>query len=593
MEFQQTNILSMTGNSNFATISDLANYVDLTTNQTIASGAIKTFTTLPQSSAVPSTGNQLVNKTYVDGAFVTLGTTQTITGAKTINANLRLNNTRQLIFGTTTGAVLNFTGIAMYYDNQAGGTHSFFVSGLPSVDIDTTGLIIRNGKYINFWNGSFIYEDGGGSHLDYNTPTGFYHSLRINNVEQFKIDATTGATFSGEIRMKYPYSFFPNGAFTGGSMKGTAGGGFRFDADVGESYNFYCDSTLALTIQGTGIALPNNQTLTLGAGTCTLSYNPTLTSLQYKVPTGTNYHRWYGGTTELMSLSNVAFYGLRTTNIDIFLTQNNHLYMDTSNNGIWIDLSGNLNHQANSGTGRNNFYTGATLGAYVNASGITMVDNGILTFGTTLATTNIGSTASFLQYNVPTGKTHLFRINTTSVVEILTSGIRIYGGYYMRTGSGGAFGTSVFNNSWVFPNLTAWVDTTNIGNYTISDKRIKKNIVKARPILDRLCKLSMIEYNYIENGLFKDDGIRHYGYIAQEIKAEFGDDFPNLTIGEDTDMTDDGYIQPIRVNAEFSNLFMGAVIELNAKVEAQQKIIEAQQKQIDGLMVAMAKLLSP
>ena len=163
----------------------------------------------------------------------------------------------------------------------------------------------------------------------------------------------------------------------------------------------------------------------------------------------------------------------------------------------------------------------------------------------------------------------------------------------------GSFGTNVFNNFWTFPNLACWIDTTNVGNYTISDIRIKKNIVEARPVLDRLCKLSMIEYTYIENGLFKDDGVRHYGYIAQEIKAEFPE-FPNLTIGEDTDMTEDGHIQPIRVNVEFSNLFLGAVIELNKKVETQQAQIESQQtqmeamqKQIDGLVLALSKIMSP
>jgi len=82
-----------------------------------------TYNVLPQSTAVPTLGPQLTNKTYVDGAitsglsgYVTLATNQTITGAKTINANLRLNNTRQLIFGTTTGGSINYTLPNLYYD---------------------------------------------------------------------------------------------------------------------------------------------------------------------------------------------------------------------------------------------------------------------------------------------------------------------------------------------------------------------------------------------------------------------------------------------------------------------------------------------
>jgi hypothetical protein len=64
--------------------------VDFVNNETV--GGIKTFTSLPESSAVPTTANQLTNKTYVDGAiiagsFVTTNTTQTITGAKTFSTN--------------------------------------------------------------------------------------------------------------------------------------------------------------------------------------------------------------------------------------------------------------------------------------------------------------------------------------------------------------------------------------------------------------------------------------------------------------------------------------------------------------------------
>ena len=707
MEFQQTNILSMTGNDDFATISDLSNYVDLTTNQTIASG-IKTFTTLPQSSAVPSTGNQLVNKTYVDGAFVTLGTTQTITGAKTINANLRLNNTRQLIFGTTTGGQINYTSPNLYYD-ITGGSHLFFVGGTPTVDFDTGGLLMRTGKKVQFYAGSTIDENSGGNSFDtnipsgytynfkinsvnklqvhptfgvyvadnlnlttqkyinwgggsfqqedtaglayvYNVPSTFNHSFKINNTEVVKISTdvngtlftfpagtimreytsfnwflyqlpashtlkyqvggvdimevsnagaiiyeslsmrngkrvtwdegftniaylrkdtttstldyevatgyshkfmvnavtqlllnTTGATFTGGIYMKTGQYIYPDDTFTGGSISGGGSGGIRFDADVGGNFRFINDSTLALTIDGTNITIPSNQTLQFGVTDSNISYQAGTTSMRFKVPAGSFSHKWFNGTTEIM---NLAYTTLSTLNL---LTNNSTINIGSTN---------------------------------------------ICTLKQDTATTAF-------RIDIPTGYTHRMRINSTTYLQVLTSGIQVTGGYFMRTGAGGAFGASVFNNSWVFPNLTAWVDGTNIGNYTISDRRIKKNIVEARPVLDRLCKLSMIEYNYIENGLFKDDGILHYGYIAQEIKAEFPE-FPNLTIGEDTDMTLDGHIQPIRVNAEFSNLFMGAVIELNKKVEQQQKQIEAQQKQIeaqqaqiDSLLVAMAKLLSP
>tara|TARA_R110000868_G_scaffold376173_1_gene641002 strand:+ start:149 stop:1900 length:1752 start_codon:yes stop_codon:yes gene_type:complete len=60
---------------------------------TVADNGITTFTLLPQCSSVPSTGNDLINKsygdaTYASGAgFVTLSTTQSISGAKTYTTN--------------------------------------------------------------------------------------------------------------------------------------------------------------------------------------------------------------------------------------------------------------------------------------------------------------------------------------------------------------------------------------------------------------------------------------------------------------------------------------------------------------------------
>jgi hypothetical protein len=68
-------------------------FATLAGSQTFTTG-IKTFTNLPESSAVSATANQLTNKTYVDGAIATAGGsyvsltgTQTITGAKTFTTN--------------------------------------------------------------------------------------------------------------------------------------------------------------------------------------------------------------------------------------------------------------------------------------------------------------------------------------------------------------------------------------------------------------------------------------------------------------------------------------------------------------------------
>lgn len=694
MDFQQTNILSMTGNSDFATTADLAGYVDLTTSQTITSG-IKTFNTLPQSSAVPSTANQLVNKTYVDGAFCTLGTTQTLTGAKTFNVNVRLNNTRNLIFGTTTGAVLNFTGANMYYDNQAGGGHYFFISGSPNLYIDSTGLNIESGKRIWF-NGARCSITDNGTQLVYDVPTGNSHSFRTNNVQRLTIDGN-GISLSADNRI-----FFASGSRI---VEEGVFSNILYDTPTGFKHQFRVNNVDAVAISAdanggiitfsggivmreyTGFQwllyqLPasnvlkyqvaGNDIMEIASGGAviyeslsmrdgkTIKWDEGFTEiaqirkdkvnkyLEYEVAS-TYRHRFSVNNVDLMSLSD-GFYGLRTNDIDIFLTRNKWFYMDTSNNGISCDLSGNMNYRSLSGTGRHKYFVGANevcsvdinglqmgvstipgtypkiyldytknnwvdgnsaslrlncssigshvwllnnvLLGYYNNSGLTMsVNNSAIVIGTTnLVSIRQNTTLLCMLYNVPTGYTHYFTINSAMRAEILNAGFRVVGGYYCRTGNAGAFGTNVFNTFWTGAVLQCWIDGVNVGNFTISDYRVKENITKARPVLDRLCKVEMIEYEMKDVGIFKKHG-RHHGFIAHQVQDLFPE-LDNIVSGEKDAVNEAGEIQPQSICAEFGNLYLSAIQELNAKVEAQQKQIEAQQAQIDGLLVAMAKIVS-
>jgi len=700
-----------------------SNLLEADTPETIT--AQWTYNVLPQSSVVPAVANDLVNKNYVDtlgAGYVNLTGTQTISGLKTFSSNVRINTARSLLLGTSTSTgILQYNTGGVYYDITPSGTHFFFINGLPIVDIEGTGLVIRTGKNLSFFGGSSFTENTGGNAFDVNIPTGFQYNFKINSVNKLQVHPTFGTYIADDLNMTtQKYLNWGGGSF---QQEDSAGSAYVYNvpsASYSHSFKFANVEKLKISSDTNGgiitfsggivmreytgfqwllYQLPasnvlkyqvaGNDIMEVASGGMTIYESLSMRDgktikwdegfteiaqirkdkvnkyLEYEVAS-TYRHRFSVNNVDLMSLSD-GFYGLRTNNIDIFLTRNKWLYMDTSNNGISCDLSGNMNYRALSGTGNHQFFVGANELCSIDIDGLTMgvstlpttypkifldytktnyirANGGGASFGSTEI--GYGSSASLLLYggtagalsetinsggfnfyrdnaliafgltngattcrlkqdtattafrlDAPTGYTHRMRINSTTYLQLTPSGLQITGGYFMRTGSGGAFGTSVFNNSWVFPNLTAWVDGTNIGNYMISDRRVKQNIVKARPILDRLCKLSMVEYNYIENGLFKDDGILHYGYIAQEIKAEFGEDFPNLTIGEDTDMTEDGqYIQPIRVNAEFSNLFMGAIQELNAKVEAQQKQIEAQQKimedqqrQIDQLLVLFSQ----
>jgi hypothetical protein len=99
----------LSNDNNIATTSWVTNhaqvgtYVDLINNQTIVSG-IKTFNTLPQSSVVPTLGDEFVNKNFTDATYIDFLSNQNISGEKTFtNANTYINNTLTADTITATG----------------------------------------------------------------------------------------------------------------------------------------------------------------------------------------------------------------------------------------------------------------------------------------------------------------------------------------------------------------------------------------------------------------------------------------------------------------------------------------------------------
>jgi hypothetical protein len=93
----------------------------------------------------------------------------------------------------------------------------------------------------------------------------------------------------------------------------------------------------------------------------------------------------------------------------------------------------------------------------------------------------------------------------------------------------------------------------------------------------------MIEYEQKDISIFKKVG-NHMGFIAHQVKDLFPE-LPNIVAGEKDALNSEGDIQPQTINSEFTNLYLKAIQELNAKIEAQQA-------QIDALLVALAKLQS-
>jgi len=762
MEFQQTNILSMTGNSDFATIEDLTNYVDLTSVQTIS--GIKNFTALPTSSVVPTTGTQLVNKTYVDGSFVTLGTTQTIIGAKTINANLRLNNTRLLIFGTTyptAGGVITYTTPNLYYDVVGGGYHNFFVAGLPSVDIDSSGLIIRTGKKIYFYAGSYIYENSGGNAFDMNIPTGYQYNFKINSIDKFKIHPTfgcyvtdnlnlttqkyinwTGGSFQQEdsaglayvynVPTTFNHSFKINNTevvkissdvngtlmtFQSGTImrEYTSFNWFLYQLPASYSLIYQVASTNIMEVSTGGVtmyekvSLRNGKKVIWDEGFVNEAYlrkDTTNSTLDYEVATGYKHKFSVNGTT-VLNIGDSA-YGLRSEN-NVFILNNNWLYLDAFNDGIQCNASGNMNYRAKSGVGNHLFFVGANEVCSIDIDGLQMgvstlpttypkiygdynKTNWIVGDGTNMVyncsnnggngthnfkrnsvdiaflnqfalsmPTNgcaiaMGTTNQFIlqhdnggtagQYLVPTGWVHNFQVGGVGIAQIRAEGFysfqnntalrlgassqieikhdtatsqiqyksvgayshmfyinntdlfyemrqdtfRMLRGWQCKLGATGAYINNNLNTSWNNPTvgLSCWIDTTRIGNFTISDYRVKEFIVPARPVLERLCKIEMIEYELKDISIFKKNG-RHHGFIAHQVQELFGE-LNNIVQGEKDAMTDDNLIQPQTIGAEFTNLYLKAIQELNAKIEEQNKRIDDQQKMINDLFLIINEL---
>jgi hypothetical protein len=393
---------------------------------------------------------------------------------------------------------------------------------------------MRNGKRIvwdeGFTNLAHIRKDTTTSTFDYEVATGYSHKFMVNSVAQLLLDATN-ATFTGGINMKAGQRITPDDAFVGGAISGNSGS-IRFDADTGGDFRFINDSTLALTINGTLITIPVNQILQFGGTGSNIT--STTTSLQYNVPTGSSHH-----------------------------------------------------FRVNS----------SIIGSITSAGLLFPVSNSTLTFGVANVcsiTQNTASTA--FRFEAPTGYTHRMRINGITQLQVLPAGLQITGGYYIRQGAGGAFGASVFNNWWNGVNLQAYVDGVLLGNYVFCDRRLKNVLQPARPVLERLCLIEMVEYETKEIGIFKPNG-RQMGMMADQIEDLFPE-LNNITNGKRDGLTADGTggLQPMTINAEFSNLYLKGIQELNAKCETQkiqmdamQKVIEDQQRQIDQLLILFSQ----
>ena len=176
-------------------------YVDLTSNQTITSGT-KIFNVLPQSSAVPSNPNDLVNKNYADsGAFVNLTTAQTINGIKSFNNNLKvgagINNITgtNLTLNTVGGEDIIINGSNDITFNSAFNT-VFNASAYGSFQAGVGYTFVNNGGY------GFVFNDNGsagGGGLQLTSYSNNIVNTSVNNIN-YNSASVFGTYYNGPNR---------------------------------------------------------------------------------------------------------------------------------------------------------------------------------------------------------------------------------------------------------------------------------------------------------------------------------------------------------------------------------------------------------
>jgi hypothetical protein len=207
--------------------------------------------------------------------------------------------------------------------------------------------------------------------------------------------------------------------------------------------------------------------------------------------------------------------------------------------------------------------------SYANAfHSVTAPTSGIYYFG--------NGTSQYLQYDGTA-----FRLDGAPLVTshyIWTNGnlhsvghMSVDQGYCCQPGVlGGINVGDLFNFNWTGSSLQAYIGTTPVG--VACDPRIKWAIEPlGHGALDAIRRMSPVSFSYRDISIFKDDGKRHIGFLADNLERVL----PAAVIGSTTATTPDGQIQPASLDLlPLVAVLTKAVQELAGRVEA----LEAQRR---------------
>jgi hypothetical protein len=129
---------------------------------------------------------------------------------------------------------------------------------------------------------------------------------------------------------------------------------------------------------------------------------------------------------------------------------------------------------------------------------------------------------------------------TLGVTGLTTLGELRATGYRTRTGLSGSYGSNSFNINWTGTAANLWIDNTNVGTIQIvSDRRIKHSIEDVPSALAMVQQLRPVTYRFRDLGVFSDDGVTRWGFVADEVQAVI----PSAVVGA-PDAQTGGQVQP-------------------------------------------------
>ncbi|HLP19908.1 MAG TPA: tail fiber domain-containing protein, partial [Chitinophagales bacterium] len=152
------------------------------------------------------------------------------------------------------------------------------------------------------------------------------------------------------------------------------------------------------------------------------------------------------------------------------------------------------------------------------------------------------------------------------------------------------FGGNLFNFYWTGTQLETWVDGVNLG--VTSDRRLKDRILNMdSTAIGRVMNLRPVSFYYknVEGTIFTGSPVQQEGFIADELQQVI----PSAVNGDKDGLTREGKLQPQTLNImPVVSVLTKAMQEQQAEIEAQKKLIDAQNERIARLELLLQNKLS-